>query len=204
AWHELGRGRRHIYQGVADTMERKLDLEPGTLLDTPWEKLDPEHRKIWLYGTGKEHITFTWRAGSKPMMYGGRFEGIVPDLTTRYKATKSKTHLKQLEKYMRMVRCPACHGQRLLPQARAVRVTTASIQTRDQWSRSGHGSHRDSTPQNDKPRPLVAALGPSLTLPQVCGLAVSEAAAFFQELDLNPTQQTIAAEVLKEIRTRLG
>src|SRR5207253_2818439 len=84
--------------------------------------LASEHQKIWLYGTGKEHITFTWRSGAKPMMYGGRFEGIVPELASRYKATKSKTHLKQLEKYMRMVGCPSCHGQRLLPQARAVRI----------------------------------------------------------------------------------
>src|SRR5436305_3893780 len=80
-WHDLGRWRRHIYQGVADTMERKLELASGKLLDTPWEKLDREHQKIWLYGTGKEHITFTWRGGNKPMMYGGRFEGLVPDLT---------------------------------------------------------------------------------------------------------------------------
>src|SRR5437773_3120469 len=124
-WHDLGRWRRHIYQGVADTMERKLGLDGGTLLDTPWEKLSREQRNIWLHGTGKEHITFTWRGGAKPMMYGGRFDGIVPDLATRYKATKSTTHLKQLEKYMRMVRCPECKGQRLLPQARAVRVTGA-------------------------------------------------------------------------------
>src|SRR4029079_6434676 len=26
-WHDLGRWRRHIYQGVADTMERKLELK---------------------------------------------------------------------------------------------------------------------------------------------------------------------------------
>lgn len=181
-WQDLGRWRRHIYQGVADTMERKLELKSGALMDTPWEKMPDEHRKIWLYGTGKEHITFTWRGGNKPMMYGGRFEGIVPDLATRYKGTKSSTHLKQLEKYMRMVRCPECHGQRLVPQARAVRVTAAE--------RSEVGGQR-----SDKR---------SLTLPDVCGLAVGDASAFFQELDLNPTQQMIATEVLKEIRTRLG
>ena len=54
-WKELGRWRRHIYQGVAETMERKLELKAGTLLDTPWQKLAAEHQKIWLYGTGKEH-----------------------------------------------------------------------------------------------------------------------------------------------------
>ncbi len=178
-WQDLGRWRRHIYQGVADTMERKLELKTGTLMDTPWEKMPDEHRKIWLYGTGKEHITFTWRAGSKPMMYGGRFEGLVPDLTTRYKGTKSNTHLKQLEKYMRMVRCPECKGQRLLPQARAVRIQESGVRGLGSESRA-------------------------LTLPQVCGLAVGDAAEFFQELALTPTQQMIATEVLKEIRTRLG
>jgi excinuclease ABC subunit A len=126
-WHDLGRWRRHIYQGVADTMERKLGLKAGTLLETPWEKLTADQRNILLHGTGKEHITFTWRGGNKPMMYGGRFEGIVPELTARYKQTKSKTHLKQLEGFMRMVRCPACDGQRLLPQARSVRVTSKGI-----------------------------------------------------------------------------
>jgi excinuclease ABC subunit A len=176
-WHDLGRWRRHIYQGVADTVERVRSLAAGTMLDTPWHGLAPELQKLWLYGTGSEHITFTWRGGNKPMMYGGRFEGLVPDLDSRYKSTKSKTHLRQLEKYMRMVRCPACHGQRLLPQARAVRVRGVG----------GRGSGVK-----------------SLTLPQVCGLSVTEAAAFFEALELNDTQQRIAEEVLKEIRTRLG
>src|SRR5688572_18210811 len=29
-WHDLGRWRRHIYQGVADTVERTRELKPGT------------------------------------------------------------------------------------------------------------------------------------------------------------------------------
>ena len=156
-WHDLGRWRRHIYQGVADTMERKLELKAGTLLDTPWQKLSAEHRQIWLYGTGKEHITYTWRAGSKPMMYGGRFEGIVPDLNNRYRGTKSKTHLAQLEKYMRMVECPSCHGQRLLPQARAVRIRNSEFRI-----------------QNSETLARSASEGNALTLPQVCNLAVSD------------------------------
>ena len=34
------------------------------MLETPWEKLTAELQKLWLYGTGDEHITFTWRGGS--------------------------------------------------------------------------------------------------------------------------------------------
>src|SRR4029078_1099228 len=35
-WKDLGRWRRHIYRGVAETMERKRGLAEGTLLETPW------------------------------------------------------------------------------------------------------------------------------------------------------------------------
>ncbi|MDX1944990.1 MAG: excinuclease ABC subunit UvrA, partial [Pirellulaceae bacterium] len=180
-WQSLGRWRRHIYQGVADTIERKRELKAGTMLDSPWEKLDPELQKLWLHGTGNEHITYTWRGGNKPMMYGGKFAGLVPDLTNRYRSSKSKTQIRQLEKYMSMVVCPDCHGQRLLPQARSVRVTSLT-----QARSASEGSPN------------------SLTLPQVCGLSITAAAAFFEKLDLNDTQQFIATEVLKEIRTRLG
>ena len=217
-WHDLGRWRRHIYQGVADTVERTRKLKPGTMLETPWQKLAPELQKLWLYGTGDEHVTFTWRAGAKPMMYGGRFEGIVPDLDGRYRNSKSKTQIRQLEKYMRMVQCPECHGERLTAQARAVRVTGARVQASGFRVQETDGG-RQGTDKGDRdiqhstfdfrqsavssPEPRAPSPS-SLTLPQVCALPVSEAVEFFQQLVLTPTQQQIAEEVLKEIRTRLG
>ena len=123
AWRDLGRWRRHIYQGVADTIEHKQGLAPGTMLDTPWSQLDPALQAVWLWGTGDEHITFTWRqaAGHK---YGGKFGGIIPDLLSRYRNTKSKMQLRQLEKYMSVQGCATCGGQRLNPQARAVTLAT--------------------------------------------------------------------------------
>jgi excinuclease ABC subunit A len=84
---------------------------------------------------------------------------------------------RQLEKYMRIIGCEACHGARLNEQSRAVTV------------RSRHPDFADQ---------------PDRSLPQVADLAVSEAATFFGELDLDPTRQKIAEEVLKEIRGRLG
>src|SRR5262249_12931713 len=35
-WRTMGRWRRHIYQGVADTVERTNNLRHGTMLETPW------------------------------------------------------------------------------------------------------------------------------------------------------------------------
>ena len=42
AWQEMGRWRRHIYRGAAEWLERKHGLEPGTVLETAWEELDPQ------------------------------------------------------------------------------------------------------------------------------------------------------------------
>src|SRR5213080_2285208 len=48
-------------------------------------------------------------------------------LLSSFKKTAAGPRRLQLEKYMRVVRCPACHGQRLNPQARAVRVGGKTI-----------------------------------------------------------------------------
>ena len=43
-WQDLGRWRRHIYQGVADTVERLRSLSEGTILESPWSELPDEVR----------------------------------------------------------------------------------------------------------------------------------------------------------------
>ncbi|OYV89010.1 MAG: excinuclease ABC subunit A, partial [Planctomycetia bacterium 21-64-5] len=75
-----------------------------------------------------------------------------------------------------MIGCGQCGGARLNEQARA--VTVASRHPRFN--------------------------GQAKSLPEVCSLAVSDAVDFFGELELDATRQIIAAEVLKEIRGRLG
>ena len=113
---------------MADTIGRKLGLAKGTMLETPWNELDGELQKLWLWGTGDEHITFTWRSGPQGHKYGGKFEGIIPDLLDKHRNSQSKMQLRQLEKYMHVMPCEDCHGARLNPQARAVTVTTRHSQ----------------------------------------------------------------------------
>ena len=177
SWKELGRWKRHIYQGVADTMERILSLDASPMLETPWRKLAPELQQIWLWGTGDQHVTYTWRGGASPLKYGGAFDGIVPDLLDKYRNSKSWPQRRKLEKYMRTLSCPTCKGARLNRQAQSVKITTAH----DHFDRQ-----------------------PALTLPEVCRLPISDAGDFFAELRLDPTRALIADEVLKEIRGRLS
>src|SRR4029078_13578457 len=123
-WRDMGRWRRHIYQGVADTMERKLGIDGGTLLETPWLMLKEDLRRLWLWGSGDEHITFTWRGGSAAQKYGGRFEGILSQLLGKYRQIENPMHRRQLEKYMKVAPCETCGGSLLKEQARAITLTT--------------------------------------------------------------------------------
>jgi excinuclease ABC subunit A len=175
-WKEMGRWRRHIYRGVAETLEHKHGLPSGSILETAWEELDPKLQNALLWGTGEEHMTFTWRSGPSGYKWGGKFEGIIPKLLSQYRTTKSRPQRRQLEKYMRILDCSTCHGQRLNPQASSVTLTTRSPQ-------------------------FIAK--PECSLPEVCSLPITEAEEFFSELELDDTGQTIATEALKEIRGRL-
>ncbi len=163
---EMGRWRKHIYEGVAKTLD--IDLK------TPWNELPQEHRDLLLYGSGDKHITFEWKQrGGGVWKHGDKWEGVVPQLLSSFKKTAAGPRRMQLEKYMRVVRCATCGGQRLNPQARAVKVG-------------------------------------GKTLVEVCALPVGDFAAWLDpetgglEKSLLPIQKTIATEVLKELRGRIG
>ncbi|MCX7702291.1 MAG: excinuclease ABC subunit UvrA, partial [Gemmataceae bacterium] len=130
AIRSMGRWRRHIFEGVA--REFSMDLKK------PWNKLPEEHRRILLYGASERIITFEWKQrGGGVWRHGGRWEGIVPQLLASFKKTLAGPRRLQLERYMRVLVCPACQGRRLNPQARNVRVAgwtlieteSATIQT---------------------------------------------------------------------------
>jgi len=191
-WKDIGRWKRHIYQGVADTVERVRELAEGTLLETPWGDLDEKLRNIWFWGTEDLHVTFTWRGGTSPQKYGGTWEGSIPELLSKYRSSKSKPQIQQLEKYMRTIGCPDCHGERLVPQARSVTL------------RSTHKRFNDQQQHQVRPDAVSNRFQEGLTLPEVCSLSIADAVDFFDELDLDQTRRVIAEEVLKEIGGRLG
>ena len=176
-WKDLGRWKRHIYQGVADTVERELNLEAGMMLETAWEDLPENLQDFWLYGTEDMHITYTWKGGNSPMKYGGQFAGVVQELDEKYQQLTSAPKIRALEAYMNEIKCVDCGGDRLNRQSRNFRLKT---------------KHKDFA---DKPE---------LSLPNICHMSIAEVRDFFTELELDDVRNYVATEPLKEIRNRLG
>jgi len=97
-------------------------------LETPFENLTESTRNIILYGSGKEKIHFSYYTDSgKKFQDHHVFEGIIPNLTRRYKETESQTVREELAKYLNAQICPECQGTRLCQSARHVHVGGQAI-----------------------------------------------------------------------------
>jgi len=178
-WKDMGRWRRHIYQGVADALEKLYNLEKNYVLETAWEELDERVKKALLWGTGDLRVTFSWRNGAVERKWGGAFEGIIPKMLKQFRETRNKMILAAMERFMSSVPCAFCGGKRLNEQASAFRIETKS----------------DAAPFAEKK---------SLTLPELSDLPISDLREFFSELNLDESGQIVAQDLVKEIRARLG
>jgi excinuclease ABC subunit A len=179
SFRDMPRWMRRLLNGVAAHAEAKKGLDPGTLLDTPWQELSPSQRKIWLDGTGVDTIKVSWKRGRAERGANTKFEGIRALLAARWRNAKSGIIRRMLEKLMRVTPCHDCKGARLSPQARGVRITTTAMQPR-----RGEANER--------------------SLDALCALPIADARTFLSAVKLDPTQEVIAAELLKEIRGRLA
>ena len=220
---EIGKWRRHIYVGVAETLELDLQLPKGSLLKTPWKELSEEVKRAILYGTGSRHIVFHWRYNGGIWKHGGTFDGTIPELLSNYSKTRNPARRKQLEKFMEFTGCSTCGGTRLNAQARCVTVRSKSLSVLAYVSARRGSPDPAATSDRRSPAKVIRAdkneaivgdlrsdqrrgqeTRAERALNEVCALSIQEAAQFFEELELNPTEQLIATEVLKEIRGRLG
>lgn len=96
-------------------------------MDKPLAEAPPEFIQELLYGTGKEELKFVFNSHySGRKTYTGTFEGIVENLTRRYRTGSDATH-DRIEEYMAEIECPLCHGARLRQEYLAVRIEDKNI-----------------------------------------------------------------------------
>ncbi len=179
----MGRWRRHIFEGDAANLEAdKGGAKKGTLLKAPWQDLDAQARHAWLYGTGDRLIVHHWKNRGKAWSHAEKWEGIANELLSKYRAAATGPIRSKLERFMRSVGCPDCHGARLNARARAVRVGGKTLVQLGSWPIGNVKRFFDS---------LAGEGGPDLSADELA-------------TPLDALSETIAEGLLKEIRGRLG
>ena len=108
-------------------MVENLAEAMGFRLDVPWKKLKKNARDMLLFGSGAKEMEFKLEGKKSSYSWTGKFEGIINRLERRYKDTDSLTVRGEIEKYMSIQGCPSCSGQRLRPEALAVKIAGRSI-----------------------------------------------------------------------------
>ena len=91
-------------------------------LTDPISSLSPEAMDVILYGTKGEKLRMSYNRGNGMGVLEQPFEGIMNNISRRYRETQSDAARKELEECMGSAPCTECHGNRLSAIARAVTV----------------------------------------------------------------------------------
>ena len=91
-------------------------------LTAPVRTLSPEAMDIILNGTKGEKLRMTYNRGNGMGVLEQPWEGILNNISRRYRETQSDAARKELEECMSSAPCPQCGGDRLSDIARAVTV----------------------------------------------------------------------------------
>jgi len=125
----VARGAIQAYKGIGNGSWYMRQMQQigdtyGFKLTTPFGKLSKVHQKIVLYGTKGDKVRFKYVSSDEKTVWEheGEWEGVIPNLTRRYKQTQSGMIREWIEDFMEHVHCPECDGHRLKPEARAVTV----------------------------------------------------------------------------------
>jgi excinuclease ABC subunit A len=114
AWRRSGK-RMNIYY---NRLVKRFCRDTGISKAIPYEEIPTDIQHLLMYGTSE----------ADEEKYGVWFEGVIPNLTRRWKNTTSEFVKARLHAYLSEQPCQTCHGARLKPEAIAVTVGGKSIQ----------------------------------------------------------------------------
>lgn len=113
--------------GMTQMRFRALSRKYGFSMKTPYKDLPEKVKHAILYGTGNETIEYEANSRNFSMRFDGSYEGVVNNLTRRYKETTSEATRADIEKLMSMRPCEKCGGKRLKKHVLAITVGGRNI-----------------------------------------------------------------------------
>jgi len=139
------------YMQALDSLARHYKFS----LTTPWQDLPKKFRDVILFGSGEEAVTMSFDDGVRSYKTTKPFEGVITNMDRRFRETDSSWVREELGRFQSTSPCEACEGQRLKPEALAVKidklnvaqVTDMSIAQAGEWF--GNLSKKLTTKQRD-------------------------------------------------------
>jgi excinuclease ABC subunit A len=153
-------------------------------VDAPFESLPASVQQVLLNGSAAEEIKFNYVMESgnfagKKLTKKHPFEGIIPNMTRRYRETDSVLVREDLARFRNLQPCPDCGGSRLRREARNVFLVDESA------------------------RPADGGEPPRMAIFELSHLTLRDSLAWFQNLKLRGSKADIADKVVREIGLRL-
>ncbi|MBR6005104.1 MAG: excinuclease ABC subunit UvrA, partial [Clostridia bacterium] len=107
---------------IAQMYYEGLAKEYNFSLDTPFEKLPEEAKRVIFYGTNGKKFKMERRNEYGSGTYLTDFEGVINNLERRYTTTTSEWSKNEMEQFMTEQVCPECKGARLRKESLGVTV----------------------------------------------------------------------------------
>lgn len=113
AWRKGGKRMNIFYNRLIKRFCRRVGISKAV----PYDEIPADVKSVLMYGTSEEDSD----------KYGLTFEGVIPNLTRRWKNTTSDYVKARLHSYLSEQPCQTCQGARLRPEAIAVTVGDKNI-----------------------------------------------------------------------------
>ncbi len=111
------------YAQTLDSIARHFKVSTNT----PWSELPEEVRQTVLFGSNGKPIEMKYDDGLRAYKTDRPFEGVIPNMDRRWKETDSAWLREELGRYQNNTMCETCQGQRLKPEALAVKIHGKNI-----------------------------------------------------------------------------
>lgn len=129
----------------------KVDIE------TPFNQIPEDVKNIILYGSGSIKIPMMIIDSGREFESHKPFEGVIPNLSRRWKDTKSNLQNEKLSRFQSSHPCEACKGFRLKPEALCVKIQGSHIGQITESSIEKARSWIDDLEKNLRPQDLEIA-----------------------------------------------
>ncbi len=165
-----------FFQGILESLAAHYKVD----MYTAWAKLPEKFRDVVLNGTKGEEIDLTFEKNGRRHTFKKEFEGVIANLERRlseYERRRREEGASVEESFEAVYE----EFHRYMNQSPCEECGGARLRKEARWVRVG-----------DK------------GLPELTGLSLAAAHAFFRGLELEPREKAIAERILREITDRLG